>query len=257
MTEIKTAYNPNGQKIYFDENKHEYKDENGLVYQSSTSFIGQFFPKFDMLQMAQRCSIGNNPKYTGRAVKDILAEWQKEGERGRNEGTNIHLYAESLVCSWDKKDSPVPISERCEKIFKTVDAAVEDLQKYYTFIGAEVIVFDPELNKSGMIDLLMYSEASNEIVIFDWKQNKTITNDNQFQKALEPISYIEDTDISHYSLQLSFYEYLLERNNYFPGVSGFRRALIHLKEDEYNIINLSCYKNEIKRMLAYEKKERI
>jgi len=75
---------------------------------------------------------------------------------------------------------------------------------------------------------------------------------NKFHKALEPIHHLEETAISKYSLQTSFYEYVLKTENYFPGVNGYKRALIHLKEDDYEIIPLEDYSNEIKELLKYE-----
>lgn len=243
---IKVAYHPSGLSIKFSSENHLYVDENRNTYTSGTTFISKFFPSFDKLKIAGRCSKRDNPKYAGREVDDILDEWEAEGERGRSEGTNIHEYAEKLFTG---EPLPAPISERCGRIFKHVDQAVFELKQCFQFVGAEVIVFDPETLKSGTIDLLMYHPGQNEIIILDWKQNKEITVQNKFQRGLKPIDHLEDTDVNHYSLQLSYYEWLIRKGNYFPGVTKFNRALVHLKEDGFNMIRLEDYSYEINEML--------
>lgn len=227
--------------------------DSGNTYTSGTTFIGQFFNKFDSVAVAEKCVNGSNSKYSGRNVTEILDEWQAEGDRGRDEGTNIHEYAESKFID---TPSPDPLSDRCRAIFKQVDRAVIELSAYYQWIGSEVIVFDPETLLSGTIDLLLYHPGQNEILIFDWKQNKAISNTNRFQRGLSPIDHLEDTDLNHYSLQLSFYEWLIRKGNYFPGVTKFNRALIHLKEEAFEIIRLEDFKYEIGEMVkTHGKKE--
>lgn len=250
---IKTAYHPSGLSIKFSSENHFYVDENRKTYTSGTTFISQFFNKFDCVAVAGKCVNGTNPKYAGRNSEDILDEWQAEGDRGRGEGTNIHEYAESL---FTLEPSPAPLSERCRAIFKQVDRVVIELKTFYQFVGAEVIVFDPETLLSGTIDLLMYHPGQNEILIFDWKQNKVISTSNGFQRGLKPIDHLEDTDLNHYSLQLSFYERLLRKGDYFPGVTKFNRALIHLTEERFEIIRLEDFNYEIGEMVkTHGKKE--
>lgn len=253
MSETKTAWHPIGISITLDEYTHIYKDLNGKKYESATTFIGKFFEKFDMNKMSIKCSEGDSPLYKGRDPEEIKAEWKANGDRSRNEGLNVHLYAEGVSCGWAEKDLPKPISERCEKLFKQVDLAITDLNKYYEFVAAEMILFSPELGKAGMLDDLRYSRKSNELVIFDWKQNAEITIDNKYQKGCYPIEYLEETAITKYSLQLSLYDYLIERENYFPGIKGVKRGLIHLSENKYEIIPLECHKFQIKEMLESEK----
>jgi predicted nucleotidyltransferase len=130
-----------------------------------------------------------------------------------------------------------------------VDRAVAGLLSRFIFIGAEVVIFSPGLGFSGMIDLLMYDPATNEILVLDWKQNKEISRENQWQSGLPPIDHLQATDISKYTLQLSTYQYILDREKYFPSVSGYRRALIHLAPDHFEIIPLEYYDYEIQQMI--------
>jgi hypothetical protein len=247
----KKAYHPNGKAfITFREEPHTYIDNRGVQFLSGTSFVGQFFPKFDAEAVAVRCSKGKNPKYAGRDPKEIRAEWKAEGDRGSGEGDNTHLYAESKISDWPQSQIPAPISERCIKLFFQVDRAVTGLLKRFIFIAAEMVVFSPILGLSGMVDLVMYDPATNEILIFDWKQNKEIKREGfQQEKCLSPIDHLQTSDISKYTLQLSTYQYIMDLEGYFPSVSGYRRALIHITPTNFIPISLDYYDYEVQVML--------
>jgi len=198
--------------------------------------------------VSEKCAKSNNPKYKGRSPKEIRQEWKTEGDRGRNEGENLHTYVEALLL---KKETPFPISERCGHLFYQGGEAVEKLLKRFEFVAAEMIVFSPDLGIAGMIDLLMKDRAKNEIIIGDWKQNKEIDTENQYQNLLHPIDHLQSTALHQYTLQLSLYQFLLERENYFD-VKGYRRALIHIMPEANRAIPLDDYRYEIMEMLKHE-----
>lgn len=253
---IKTAEHPNGKHIIkFRESNHSYIDNFWVRYTSGTSLLKKYFPEFDIIAVSRKCSTGDNPKYAGRSPVDIRNEWLAEGERGRTEGDNVHIYAEGLMGMWPTHKLPKPISERCESIFIQVDKISKYLLFNFKVIGAEVIVFSPTLRLAGMIDLLLLDTATNEIVVADWKQNKEISDFNEHQNALQPIDHLQDTDISKYSLQLTLYQYILELENYYPNISGYRRAIIHLTPDYAKPIKLEYYEYEIKEILKCHQKQ--
>ena len=213
----KVAHHPDGSHVItFEEGPHVYTDNRGVRYTSGTAFIGKFFGKFDAVAISTKCAMGRNPKYAGRPPGEIREEWSAEARRGQDEGTNVHEYAEGLISGWPLCDLPPPISERCERIFIQTEKAVKNLLNRFVFVGAEVIIFSPDMGLAGMIDLLMFDRATNEILILDWKQNKAISTENPWQSGLPPIDHLQDTDIAHYSLQLSLYQAIMERENYFP-----------------------------------------
>jgi hypothetical protein len=246
------SYNPNGKDyIKFFEKNHLYIDNKKNIYESSTQFVKKYFNIFDVEKMSVECSKSDNPKYKNLTSKQILKMWQEKGLQAGNDGTNIHLFAEKKMMN-DIDDIPEPLNERCARIFIQADYAIDELKKYYEFVAAEMIVYSFFLKKSGMIDLLMYSRKSNELIIFDWKTNEDLTTENNFQTGLKPIEYLQDTDLTKYSLQLSFYEFILKREHYFKKIGGYRRALIHLQDDSFKIINLEDYSFEIGNMLKQE-----
>lgn len=247
----KKAYHPNGSAfIEFLEGPHSYIDNMGVRYLSCTSFCGQFFPKFDAKTMSRKCADGKNPKYAGRTPWDIRNEWSAEAERGSSEGDNTHMYAEGLISGWPREQLPSPISDRCRALFVQVVRAVTWLLKRFVFVAAEMVIFSPDLGLSGMVDLVMFDPATNDVLILDWKQNKKITRQGfRGETALAPIDHLQASDISKYGLQLSTYQYILDREGYFPVNAGYRRALIHLTPENFHIISLDFYDYEIQLML--------
>jgi len=246
----KTAHHPDGHHVIkFGEKWHTYTDQNGTSYTSGTKFVGQFFPKFDMVAMSEKCSAGENPKYKGREPEEIRAEWAAEGDRGRTEGTLVHNYAEGLMCGWSPENMPTPISERTETMFPHVKRTVQELRRRYEFVSAEMMLFSPDLRLAGQADIIMYEKETNTIIIGDYKNNKELTTENYWQKAFKPIEHLDDCSIAHYTLQLSAYRYLMEREGYFPGITNYRQEIIHLRPDGFEIIGLENYRYEIIEMV--------
>jgi hypothetical protein len=53
----KKAYHPSGLSVTFDERPHTYTvDQTGQVLTSGTTFIDQFFPKFESEKVARKCA---------------------------------------------------------------------------------------------------------------------------------------------------------------------------------------------------------
>lgn len=247
---VKKAFHPDGlHEISFTEKNHRYIDNLGNKYVSVTSFLKGCFKKFDSVKIAKACSKGINPKYSGRDYRDILSDWKKEAIRGTSEGTNVHEYAEYWGAPPGK--SIKPMSDRCKLVFNQVDIAYRKLLLQFKFIAAEIIVFSPKLRIAGTIDLLFYDQETNEIIIIDWKTNKTISTENLYQKCLSPIEHLQETDINKYGLQLSLYQHVMIKENYFPKAKGYRRALIHLTATSATPIKLEYYEYEINRMVEY------
>jgi len=252
MSGLKHAYHPDGvHLVTFNEQWHRYTDQTGKRYISGTQFIGKLFPKFDAVTVSRECAAGRNPKYAGRNPVDIRNEWAAEGERGRDEGTNIHAYAEGMVSGWPADRLPAPMSDRCGLVFLQVDKVIRDHFANLQFVGAEVIIFSPDMGVAGTVDLLMYDPMKNFIYIFDWKNNKAISKTSFREKAFYPIDHLDNCDIAKYSLQTSLYKRILERENYFPGVDGYESALIHVREDRCEIIELEDYGYEISEMVKF------
>ena len=252
-----TARNPDGVEILFDEETHTYTiPKTGQQLESVTTFIGGFFPKFDADAVAPKC-VGR-PKYKGLTVEQIKALWEKEGDRGRTEGTHTHFFAECLG-EGRLDELPEPQSDRESKLFNQVAPALLDLETRFVFIGSEIIVFSPYFGIAGTIDLLMYDPVVMDLILLDWKQNKTISIDNPWESGKPPLQKMEASEFNKYALQLNVYERIMKFEGYykFPGFNRVRKALIHLREDNYQFIKLPDMQSTVNKMFAHAGKEEI
>ena len=65
-----------------------------------------------------------------------------------------------------------------------------------------------------------------------------------------------DNNLNHYRLQIALYRKIMEKENYFPGVSSFRQGLIYLSSEKYTTIPLEYYEYEVTEALkVYAKQE--
>jgi PD-(D/E)XK nuclease superfamily protein len=251
MIEVK---NPSGQIIQFEPDKHVYtlKGSNKTI-RGVTGFYSQFFPVFETDKVAEKCA--GKGKYAGMDVEQIKIAWKEESDRGKTEGTNVHAYAEHKFNPTIPK--PEPLSERCERLFVSVDNTVEKLNRWFEFIAAELIVFSVLLDIAGTIDLVMRDKENQDIIILDWKQNKEIKTDNPWQKALPPIAHLDDCDIVKYNIQLAIYEKILKYEQYYDA-PNHRLGLIHLLPNGQAInIRLNNMDREVDVMFEHAKKKQI
>jgi len=239
-----SAKHPNGLTVLFDEANHIYKvKETGQILTSATTFIGDFFPKFNTEEIANNVA----EKY-GITPKELIKKWNDKKENACEVGTNVHLFAEMLI----KGDQlPSAKSPRERKLFNQVSRAVVALLKRFTFIETEKIVFSPVLGIAGTIDLLMADYVSKDLIIIDWKQNEDIAIDNVWQKGLPPIEHLDACELHKYSLQLNLYQYILKQEKYYPEFNGFKRVLIHLQESGFHGINVDDAQREIIDLVYY------
>jgi hypothetical protein len=241
------AKNPAGKTIVFDPENHSYKvKETNQILTGVTTFIGDFFPKFDADKWAPRTA-----KKRGTTTESILEEWAEKAKRGRDEGHNVHEYAEASITnqffSGPTMSIPEPLSNRCSELFVAVDRAIAWLKTYYDFVATELIVFSPRLKLAGTIDLVMINE--NGLCLFDWKQNRVIKTHNPYQRALGPLKHLEDHDFNKYSLQLNVYRRIIEEENYYPSVDDIDMNLIHITPEGYFPMRVKPMNDEVTGML--------
>jgi len=96
--------------------------------------------------------------------------------------------------------------------------------------------------------------------IEDYKTNKIIRTegfterDGAKRKMLGPISHLEDCELTHYTLQLSLYQYMGEYFGFRPGnrrIIHFQHEIEGLGTPSPKIIELPYLRNEIIMMLKY------
>ncbi len=243
--------------------KHiKYHDEPHLYYvgddklTSATTFIGKFKPKFDTENISKKYAYKH-----GMNVEDVIAEWDYKRDFSTIKGSAVHDMAENW---WNDKYFPYPAHKsierfgedvtkeayyKCEDIFKKF---YEDAKENLVPIKMEMVVGDLDYGLAGMIDCLFYNKKFDEIQIWDYKTNKKIAKKDNFgNKFKTPISHLDVCEWNTYSLQLSLYKHILEKNTNLKVGSSY---LIWINEvnDNYKIIKTKDLNEEIVEMLKYD-----
>jgi ATP-dependent exoDNAse (exonuclease V) beta subunit len=177
---------PNGE-IKLEEEAHKYilTGHEDIEFTSVTTCISEFFDKFDKEAVAYKL-VTTIPKYKGRSAEDRIKEW------------DIKL----------KKDPEI------DRAIAGVNWLNKYLQKSDYDIFSEVIVYCKELKIAGTVDLLVFDNESQKYSILDWKTSKAIKTDSYKMKTgnKPETNDLLDCKFNHYTLQLSLYRYLLEKN---------------------------------------------
>ena len=225
--------------IFLQKETHEYKltDQPDLAFTSVTTFIDYFFEGFDAKKVATKL-INNYPKYSGRAVESLIADWDAAADHG----TKVHQEIEQWV-----KDGINPIDI---KAINGKDWLSDYKLKSDIDILSEVILYSTELSIAGTVDILAKDNSTGLYEIIDWKTSKKIEMVSYGQKmgTHEITKNIMDCNFYHYSLQLSLYRYILET---YYGLKIHNQLIAQLHDDGVNAHVAPYMKDEIIAMLGY------
>ena len=219
--------------ISLDRDNHIYKLKSNpnIEFISVTTFISQFFEKFEAEKIAQRL-VTYSPKYMDMTVSSILKMWGDSAIHG----TKVHEEIENCLLN---------------KIEATELKAMQGLSWLNKFklqsdflLYPEVMIYSEELKLSGTIDLLLFNKDTQEYIIMDWKTSKSISTKafNKKTGILPQSMNIEDSKFNQYALQLSMYRYLIEK---YYGLNVSEQMIIHLQDDSCTAIHAGYMKNNV------------
>ena len=231
-TKLFTAFN---KVTYFDDPHKYFIGKKQLI--SVTTLIHKFQEEFDEeFWSAKKSQDLNVPQ------KDVKHGWRYINKVGITRGSVVHDYAENL---FQNKIFPYP-KQRVEKIFgcdpimNSYLKSKAHVDKFYRFsigrlipIITEYVVCDEEHGIGGMVDLLFYNIKAKEFQIWDWKTNKDFDFDGKEKNKpmlLGPLSFLKECDLEIYSLQLSFYKYIIEKNTGIKLGQSYIVWLSHLQK---------------------------
>lgn len=221
--------------LSFDPANHIYTIDNA-PYKSVTTVVQECFEKFDVDYWAPRIA-----RKKGITEAELKAQWEEKAEKARRLGTLMHDKIEKHYLG------EAPESDETYRLFELF---IKDhrLTPYRT----EWAIFDETLRIAGTLDFLDYTDGV--YTIYDWKRSDKIiengqplTTDRYNKTALSPINHIPDTTYWHYTLQLSIYRYILERN-YGITVKTSRLAIFHPAYTTYHVIEVPYLKKEIEQL---------
>jgi ATP-dependent exoDNAse (exonuclease V) beta subunit len=226
--------------ITFIEKGHKYiHEESGDNLTSATTFIGQFFEKFDADKWSAYVA-----KRDGMTVQQVLDLWEEKRIFAGEFGTHVHNYAESIIKGTKQ---PVATIKKHEVYFKGVDEFM--ITEPHKFFDAEKVIGNPKWGIAGQVDGLSKTEKG--IFLVDWKTNKKLDfNAYGDKRATGPINHLQDCNYSKYTLQLSLYRLILEQV-YGWEIAG--QILVHLTNyGTYHTYNIEYLKDEIVMMLQHD-----
>jgi hypothetical protein len=213
-------------QIQFNEEEHRYFLD-GKELTSVTAKIKEFQTPFDRDRIAQRTA-----EKQGRTVAEILAEWEAKGEKGRKLGKIVHAHIEETLSRNGNKQAgqlaldpflslnlKLPEIEAFDNLWRQTVPTVSWCQEH-----VEWIIGDAELGIAGTVDTVLFSHQTKKYHIWDWKTGKFDLN-NKWQNLLEPFDYLDASKFNIYSLQVSLYRLIIERNT---GLELGDSYLVHL-----------------------------
>ena len=80
----------------------------------------------------------------------------------------------------------------------------------------------------GTMDILLFDTKNQTYIIADYKTNRDLFKNFQGQTMLAPFEYKLDRPFSHYEIQLSYYQILIEQ---ILGITVSRRIVVYLGLD--------------------------
>lgn len=207
--------------IHFDPEQHRYFF-NQTELTGVTKFLKQFQQPFDQQGVASKVAAKQ-----GKTVEQVIAEWEKKGKEGREKGTFVHdMIRRTLVVNPVQSDfletlSWPPEVNAFDKFWR-----IASVQYRYSEEHIEWVIGDVEFKLAGTVDALMQNTETGLYHLMDWKTGKFDLS-NQYQKLKYPFPYLDDCQLNVYSLQLSLYRLMIERNTPLKLGDSY---LVHLNE---------------------------
>lgn len=252
MPEIPSDIFINFNGVKFDDDIHKYY-VNGKELTSVTTIIGFFENEFNEEYWADIKS-----KEYNITTKEVIFGWNFINKKATTKGSIVHNYAENLFNNKYfiyPKDLVYqtfgydPIYNDYLKEKTLVDKFYKDSFNKLIPIKTELVVYDNEFGIGGMVDLLVYNVTAGEFQIWDYKTNRQLTTKNdRGHKMKGCLSDLDECHMETYSVQLSTYKYIIEKNT---GMKLGKSYLVWVNKanDEYKVIETKDRTNHAKKMM--------
>jgi len=245
-SELYTTFN---SVTYFDESHKYYL--NGCELISVTTILHQYLNQFNEEYWAGVKGVEFN-----LSSKLIKRAWKFINEKGTFKGSIIHDYSENLFLNKVFKYPQIEILRRFgfDPILKEYNITKQHVDNFHTDvqgklipIRTEFVIYDEESLIGGMLDMLFYNIKAGEFQIWDWKTNKELTLEGKHDKLTGCLYMLDECDLEIYSLQLSMYKLIIEKNTGLKLGDSYLVWFSH-NNSSYKIIktkNRSYYANQI------------
>lgn len=241
---------------YFDE-PHEYLI-NDEKFVSVTTLIHKYVNEFD----EEYWSKIKSEQY-GVPQYKIKRAWKFINKKGTLKGSIIHDYAENKLLNKVFKYPKEliynefgfdPIFSEYTITKKHVDQFIKDSKDKLIIIKTELVVYDLEYRVAGMVDALFFNVTKGVYQIWDHKTNKALTLSNPNYQMNGILSILDNSDLDIYSLQLSMYKHIIEKNTSLILGDSYIVWYSH-NNDNYKIYKTKNYDYYVKEILNERKLE--
>lgn len=255
--------NFNGVKFHDD--IHKYYVDN-INYISVTTKLHKYKEEFDTEYWSFQ-----KKDALGLTQDEVKQYWTALNVKSQIKGSAVHNYAELLFNNKIYKFDEKLINERIGKenleilarmgertvieefpiVKRFVDNFYRDTFEKLIPIKTEFIVYDKEWELAGMMDILFWNVKKKCFQIWDWKTNKEVNLTAKFRgmKLKSLVSYLDECEFELYSLQLSAYKRIIERNTSIT-IDGCYIVWFNEVNDNYKIIQCNNYSNEINMIMS-------
>lgn len=236
----------NFEDIVFDAKSHTYKLGNQALI-PVTSIVKWLTPEFRSDEVLESKSIA-----TGRSKADIQADWEAKRDIGLDRGTRVHNYIENVLDGNDVR-LILAINEHLHEM-KQFDAAWGHMCSRLSakFCKKEWTIGDAELGVAGRVDAIIEVTLDEpRRCVFDWKTGKFMVRKYAREMMLPPFHDLPCCEEIKYSIQLSLYRLIIERNTDEKMHNGF---ILHLPaEYRYNLYNVVDLRSRLEDWLLSER----
>jgi ATP-dependent exoDNAse (exonuclease V) beta subunit len=207
----------------FYEKSHTYKIKNKKLT-SVTTLIHNHFKPFKEREVARKLSKMFWAKRDKKGVRWFLNDWKKSREEGTLCHEEMEIYSKNPTMG--RVLLPV-FNPRSQEVAKWYDEYMQDKEEYHP--EPELLVYDEDYGVAGQVDLPLIKD--NKIIIADYKFTKRITKsafDKEDVGTSEITKHFPNANYYTYTLQLSMYAYLLEKQGF--EIEGL--VLVHCGPDK-------------------------
>lgn len=236
--------------VYYDD-PHTYEVD-GVRMTSVTKLISKAEKPFDAAYWSQR-----KADEEGVTADEIKARWKLKANIACEKGTAVHEYVENYLSNkvfpypgntiravFEGQD---PVRHKYNKILPLVHKFCEDIKGKMIPVRSEFVVGDMEYGLCGMIDQIFYNKKSGKLELWDWKTNEKIDTTSKY-KLLSPIDHISNAKLDIYSLQLSLYKHIIQKNTNLELGDSYL-TWFNEENESYEIFKCHDYENEALTMI--------
>lgn len=217
--------------LVFEPEDHLYFVNGKPIQISVSGKIKKYYEPFDAIGVSQFTYMHKG--YS--SPQEQRDDWKAIADEAIEIGNKTHLFGELYAFNRNLR----PQSQYDVAVMKFWN----DLPSYVIPVMVEVKMYHRTSLYAGTSDILLFNTRTEKFIIADYKTNKDLFKNYNGKTMLGPFSHLLDTPFSHYEIQLSYYQILIEQ----IGLEVSHRKIVHLKPDgNYDIYDTNDYTQVLK-----------